>query len=62
MEPGGIVVGLVAFRLPSGHVLPLAVHYPNGRVHQIACQRCGDSEKFEGARCPSCRPAPSAGL
>lgn len=64
LTPGGIIghangaPGLVAFRLPSGRILPLAVHHPDGSATPIACQRCGDTRRADGTRCPACRPAP----
>ncbi len=64
LTAGGIIghadgePGLVAFKT-DGRLLPLSVHYQTGAWTVIVCWRCGDTRKFEGAWCPSCRPAPS---
>lgn len=64
MEPGGVlteggvIVGVVHFRLPTGRPLPIAIHYPDGRTHHVSCGRCADTRKVNGATCTACRPAP----
>jgi hypothetical protein len=47
---------LVGFRMPdSGEMLPLEVHYPDGRVHYVTCRRCADSGRIgPDVPCPAC--------
>ena len=57
LTEGGIIAGLVTFRLPDGLALPIAVHHPDRPTYYPSCWRCADSGHVSRTqRCPSCRP------
>lgn len=58
MEPGGIVVGIVGFRMPDGSTLSVLNHHPNGWIEPVLCTRCEDTRRVGKRQCKACRPAP----
>ena len=60
LTPGGIIAGVVGFRMPGGPVYPIAIHRPERPAYHPSCWRCADSGRIGPTEwCTACKQAPA---
>lgn len=58
LTAGGIIAGIVTFRIPgAGLELPIAIHRPGRDPYYMSCTQCADTQWLgKGQPCRGCRP------